>query len=82
MIIKTQKAIPSSEITDPHVFKQRREIIKALFASAVSGSPISSAFATEQLDRKNLLSEDAIANIGTPPYRPCQELYKLLRIHF
>ncbi|MDD2737954.1 MAG: protein-methionine-sulfoxide reductase catalytic subunit MsrP [Methylomonas lenta] len=30
MIIKTQKSIPASEITDPLVFQQRRTIIKAM----------------------------------------------------
>lgn len=33
MIIKTQKSIPASEITDPLVFQQRRTIIKAMAAS-------------------------------------------------
>ncbi len=38
MIIKTNKDIPSSEITDPLVFKQRRQIIKAMMGSLVAGA--------------------------------------------
>lgn len=34
MIIKTEKNLPSSEITDPRIFAQRRRIIKGLMASA------------------------------------------------
>ncbi|MGY6274559.1 protein-methionine-sulfoxide reductase catalytic subunit MsrP [Methylomonas sp. MgM2] len=35
MIIKTEKAIPSNEITDPAVFRGRRKIIKAMLAGAL-----------------------------------------------
>jgi sulfoxide reductase catalytic subunit YedY len=66
MIIKTKKTIPSSEITDPLLFKQRREIIKALLASAVSGSAISSAFATGEPNWQNLPKADVITNSGIP----------------
>lgn len=45
MIIKTQKAIPSSEITDPSVFVQRRTLIKAMAASLLLPSAVSSALA-------------------------------------
>lgn len=45
MIIKTQKAIPSSEITDPSVFAQRRALIKAMAASLLLPSAVSSALA-------------------------------------
>ena len=38
MIIKTTKSIPSSEITDPLVFKQRRQLIKAMVAMGLTGS--------------------------------------------
>jgi sulfoxide reductase catalytic subunit YedY len=51
MLIKTDKTIPSSEITDYKIFKQRRAIIKGLMAMSASGI-ISPAFAnnkTEQL---------------------------------
>lgn len=40
MIIKTDKTIPASEITDPLVFNQRRNIIKALVAGALLPSAI------------------------------------------
>ena len=43
MIIKTHKAIPTSEITDPLVFQKRRSIIKALLASTLLPSGIASA---------------------------------------
>ena len=45
MIIKTCKTIPSSEITDPAVFKQRRQLIKAMLALGITGSGIYSSFA-------------------------------------
>lgn len=37
MIIKTTKDIPSGEITDPLIFKERRKIIKAVLASMFTG---------------------------------------------
>jgi len=40
MIIKTHKSIPCSEITDPLVFKQRRQLIKAMLALGITGSGI------------------------------------------
>lgn len=42
MIIKTHKAIPSSEITDPGMFASRRAVLKSLLAGAAlaSGLPI------------------------------------------
>lgn len=66
MIIKTKKTIPSSEITDPLLFKQRREIIKFLLASAVSGSSISSAFAAGESDWKDLPKVGMLTNTVTP----------------
>jgi sulfoxide reductase catalytic subunit YedY len=45
MIIKTQKDIPASEITDPVIFRQRRKIIKAMLATMVAGSGISQIWA-------------------------------------
>ena len=66
MIIKTKKTIASSEITDPHLFKQRREIIKALLASAVSGSSISSAFAAREPDWKGLPKVDVLSKTEIP----------------
>ncbi len=66
MIIKTKKDIASSEITDLQVFKQRRKIIKALLASAVAGSTLSSAFATGKLDWKELSKPEVLTNPGIP----------------
>jgi len=40
MIIKTKADIPSSEITDPAIFKQRRTIIKAMAAMMLTGGSI------------------------------------------
>lgn len=45
MLIKSKPAIPGSEITDPQLFRQRRQIIKALMASGLVGSAIDSSFA-------------------------------------
>ena len=38
MLIKSKSSIPNSEITDPVLFRQRRQIIKALAASGLLGS--------------------------------------------
>jgi len=43
MLIKTEKTIPTNEITDPTVFHQRRKLIKAMAASALLPSSISSS---------------------------------------
>jgi sulfoxide reductase catalytic subunit YedY len=45
MIIKTQKSIATSEITDYLVFKQRRQIIKSLLA--LTGASIAPAWASD-----------------------------------
>ncbi|WP_432742343.1 protein-methionine-sulfoxide reductase catalytic subunit MsrP [Methylobacter sp. G7] len=45
MIIKTTKDIPASEITDPLVFKKRRQIIKAMLATTLTGAGISPVLA-------------------------------------
>lgn len=37
MIIKTKTDIPSSEITDPLIFRERRKIIKAMLATMAAG---------------------------------------------
>ncbi|MGR8930264.1 MAG: protein-methionine-sulfoxide reductase catalytic subunit MsrP [Gammaproteobacteria bacterium] len=42
MIIKSEKSIPSSEITDPSIFYRRRKIIKALTAGLWGPSVLSS----------------------------------------
>jgi sulfoxide reductase catalytic subunit YedY len=57
MIIKTTRDIPSSEITDPEVFHNRRQIIKAMLALSAVGSGlipnISSANNTRWPDLNN-----------------------------
>jgi sulfoxide reductase catalytic subunit YedY len=42
MIIKTKKEIPSGEITDPLIFKERRKLMKAMFATALAGVGVTS----------------------------------------
>ncbi|MFZ2725046.1 MAG: protein-methionine-sulfoxide reductase catalytic subunit MsrP [Methylococcaceae bacterium] len=51
MIIKTKKEIPSSEITDYTVFKQRREIIKGLMALTGASILPTSLANTEQTNQ-------------------------------
>lgn len=51
MIIKTKKEIPSSEITDYHVFKQRRQIIKGLMALTGASILPTSLANTEQTNQ-------------------------------
>jgi len=51
MIIKTQKTIPASEITDPLVFQQRRKIIKAMAASLLLPSVGSAVLAANAQQR-------------------------------
>ena len=46
MIIKTKKDIPSSEITPPEIFKERRKFIQML-GLTLAGANIPSAFAGE-----------------------------------
>ena len=48
MIIKTKKDIPSSEITDPLVFKNRRQIIKGMLATLIAGAGISPTLANNK----------------------------------
>jgi len=45
MIIKTKKDIAASEITDPLVFKGRRQIIKAMVATMLAGTGVLPALA-------------------------------------
>jgi sulfoxide reductase catalytic subunit YedY len=47
MIIKTAKAIPASEITDPLLFKHRRQIIKGMVGTLLTGAGISSVLAND-----------------------------------
>jgi len=48
MIIKTKKDILSSEITDPLVFKNRRQIIKGMLATLIAGTGISPTLANNK----------------------------------
>ncbi len=54
MLIHTQKNIPSSEITDPLVFKQRRTIIKTLLSLSMTGTSLSSWAANNKSEWANL----------------------------
>ena len=58
MIIKIKDHIPSSEITDPSIFFQRRKIIKALITSVLSASGISSSVADSAKILKYLATDD------------------------
>ena len=65
MIIKTQKSIAASEITDPLVFKQRRQIIKSLLA--ITGAGVAPAWASENKPLWNNLPQgDFSAHDLTP----------------
>lgn len=55
MIIKTQKSIATSEITDPLLFKQRRKIIKSLLT--ITGASIAPAWANDNKSAWLNLSE-------------------------
>ncbi len=67
MIIKTKNDIPSSEITDPLIFRDRRKIIKAMLATMLAGSGISPLLAD---DNKPVWADlptcDIIADSLTP----------------
>lgn len=72
MIIKNNKTIPSSEITDPLVFNQRRTIIKALLAGALLPSAIGSASANPTkskwpgiIKNKNSIGSEIITPVNT-----------------
>jgi sulfoxide reductase catalytic subunit YedY len=58
MLIKTKNAIPSSEITDPLIFKQRRNLIKTLLALSVTGTSLSSWATTNKRAWTNLPKGD------------------------
>jgi sulfoxide reductase catalytic subunit YedY len=65
MIIKTKKELASSEITDPLVFKTRRQIIKSLLA--VTGVSIAPAWASEAKPIWSALPKsDLSANVLSP----------------
>lgn len=68
MIIKSRPDIPSSEITDPLIFQQRRKIIKALLAGTVASPFISVAYANSSVNWQNLPQNTVAADtIITPP---------------
>ncbi|CAG1023486.1 Protein-methionine-sulfoxide reductase catalytic subunit MsrP [Patescibacteria group bacterium] len=56
MIIKTNKEIPSSEITDEQVFKHRRTLIKSLLAA--TGASLLPVWAEESKSFSNLKSSE------------------------
>jgi sulfoxide reductase catalytic subunit YedY len=62
MIIKSNKIIPASEITDPLIFKNRRQIIKAMAGSLLIGSGISSVFANDKIDWIKLPKANVLTN--------------------
>ncbi|MCX7074711.1 MAG: protein-methionine-sulfoxide reductase catalytic subunit MsrP [Methylococcales bacterium] len=66
MIIKTQKKIPSSEITDFTVFNERRKFIKAMLATAVSAS-IPSALANNAKPNAWNLAKSDLSNTALTP---------------
>jgi len=67
MIIKTKTDIPSSEITDPLIFKERRKIIKAILAAMAAGVRISPASAdNNNLAWASLPKSEFSANSLTP----------------
>lgn len=68
MIIKSKKEIPASEITDPLIFKERRNIIKAMLATMAAGAVgISPALADDNNSVwANLPKGDFSADLLTP----------------
>lgn len=74
MIIKTQKNIPESEVTDPLIFNQRRKIIKAMAASFLLPSAISSVYANNKTRWPDLPKSGFSGDIGpiTPADLPKQ----------
>jgi sulfoxide reductase catalytic subunit YedY len=67
MRIITRKEIPGSEITDPQIFYHRRKLIKAILASAVAGSNLYSAFASESDWKKLSSSKDGSDSVTITP---------------
>lgn len=65
-MIKTQKKIPSSEITDFTVFKERRKFIKAMVATAASAS-IPSAWANNAKPNAWNLAKSDLSNTALKP---------------
>jgi methionine sulfoxide reductase catalytic subunit len=65
-MIKTQKKIPSSEITDFTVFKERRKFIKAMLATVASAS-IPSAWANNAKPNAWNLAKSDLSNTALTP---------------
>jgi sulfoxide reductase catalytic subunit YedY len=66
MIIKTTKDIPSSEITAPLIFEERRKIIKAVLAAMVTGTGITPALANKKAVWANLPKSNLSAGSLVP----------------
>jgi sulfoxide reductase catalytic subunit YedY len=71
MIIKTNKTIPASEITDPLIFSKRRKIIKALLAGTLLPSAIGNVSAKTNkskwpdiITNKNSLDSEIITPVS------------------
>jgi sulfoxide reductase catalytic subunit YedY len=62
MIIKTKNDIPASEITDPSIFKKRRQIIKATLATMLTGGAIWPIFANSTLPVWGNLPKSPVSN--------------------
>lgn len=62
MIIKTKEKIPSSEITDPQVFRDRRKLIKTLLALTTAGMGGESVFAGSDYAEPGHLVNNGLAN--------------------
>lgn len=72
MIIKTDKTIPASEITDPLVFQQRRKIIKALLAGALLPAGIVPVSANTALQPRWPEPTDSTDSGGLGPITPAE----------
>ena len=75
MLIKTNKEIPASEITDPTVFKRRRQLIKTMVAGLILPPVFETASAGSQNNHlANLVSNQTLEHIDsiTPAEFPGQ----------
>jgi len=69
MIIKTKKSIPASEITDPELFKNRRNIIKSLLTLSVAGSGVGQLVASERsISFSESLNKPGTEDLMPTPY--------------
>lgn len=67
MIIKTKNEIPASEITDPAIFKERRQIIKAMLAMTVTGIAGTQAWADNTKPKWANLPQGDFSNTALTP---------------